>query len=63
MVITIRCTNTENIGCPICGSKSVVGIGSESCHCGQCGQSMVVELVEKIKENEQTEEFKQMSLF
>ena len=63
MEITIHCTHMERAACPVCGSKNIVGLGKEHCHCGQCGQSMIVEIVEKIRDNEEAEQFTQMSLF
>ncbi len=63
MDITIRCTHVDRAVCPACGSKNIVGLGKENCHCGQCGQSIVLEIVEKVKDNEDAEQFTQMSLF
>ena len=63
MEIMIRCTHVERAICPSCGSKNLVGLGKEHCHCGQCGRSVMVELVEKVKDNEEGEQFTQMSLF
>lgn len=63
MGITIRCTHLDRAVCPACGSKNIVGFHGEHCHCGQCGQSVVIEIVEKVKDNEEPEQFTQMSLF
>lgn len=63
MEITIRCTHMNRAVCPVCGSRNIVGLGKEHCHCGQCGQNVLVEIVEKVKDNEEAEQFTQMSLF
>ncbi|MBQ8821601.1 MAG: hypothetical protein IJZ82_03080 [Lachnospiraceae bacterium] len=63
MEITIRCTHLSRAACPVCGSKNIVGVGKEHCHCGQCGQGVVIEIVEKVKDNEEAEQFTQMRLF
>ena len=63
MDIIIRCTNLERAVCPICGSKNIVAVGKEHSHCGQCGHNVLVEIVEKVKNKEESEQFTQMSLF
>ncbi len=41
-----------------------MGLEKESCHCGQCGQSMEVVFVNRVLNNEEPDEvFMQMSLF
>lgn len=63
MNITIRCTHIDRAVCPVCGSRNMVGLGKEHSHCGQCGQNVFVEIVEKVKDSEEPEQFTQMSLF
>lgn len=63
MEITIRCAHVERAACPSCGSKNIVGLGKEHCHCGQCGRNVIIELVEKVKDSVDEEQFTQLSLF
>ena len=66
MKIIVRCLKRDFAVCPLCGSSNVVGIGSESCHCGQCGQGLEVVFVNRVLNNEEPEQessFFQISLF
>lgn len=66
MKIVVRSLKSDFAVCPVCGSKNVVGLQLDSCHCGQCGQSLEVEFVNKVLSNEEPEPedfFMQMSLF
>lgn len=66
MKITVNCLREELAVCPACGSRNIVGIGRESCHCGQCGMQMELFVVEKVTNNEERppeDVFTQMSLF
>lgn len=66
MGLIIKCTSTDNIYCPCCGSQNIISIHSPTTsHCGKCGINVAVEVVAKIyvpKEPEM-EKFEQMSLF
>lgn len=68
MKITVNCLREELAVCPSCGSKHIVGIGKESCHCGQCGLQIEVNVVEKVSGGEERvqepeDDYTQMSLF
>lgn len=66
MKIVVRCLKNDYVVCPVCGSRSVVGIEKENCHCGQCGQILDVIFVNRVLNNEESEPeelFMQMSLF
>lgn len=64
MKITLNCLKADFAVCPTCGSKNIVGMGKESCHCGQCSQELEVVFVNKVMNNEEPEDvFIQMSLF
>ena len=66
MKIQVSCQKQENAVCPNCGSKNILGIGKEYCHCGQCGAALEVNIVEKVMNNEERDPedvFTQMSLF
>lgn len=66
MKITLNCLKADFAVCPSCGSKHIVGMEKESCHCGQCGQALEVIFVNRVMSNEETEPedvFMQMSLF
>ena len=66
MKITLNCLKADYAVCPTCGSKSIVGIEKESCHCGQCGQELQVNFVNGVMNNEEPaaeDSFMQMSLF
>lgn len=66
MRITLNCLKADFAVCPTCGSRQIVGMEKESCHCGQCGQALEVIFVNKVLSNEEPEPedvFMQMSLF
>lgn len=66
MKITLNCLKADFAVCPSCGSRQIVGMEKESCHCGQCGQALEVIFVNKVMSNEEPEPedvFMQMSLF
>ena len=63
MKITIKCTNMERACCPKCGSRNVLAVKTPSCHCGQCGAELEVEISDKVKVQNEGSEYAQMSLF
>ena len=66
MKVLVGCLKSDFAVCPSCGSKNIVGIEKEACHCGQCGQAMEITFVNKVMSNEEPEPedfFMQMSLF
>jgi len=68
MKILVRCLKSDFAVCPVCGSRNVVGMEKENCHCGQCGQQLEVIFVNRVLNNEEWEPepedmFMQMSLF
>ena len=66
MKIVVRCLKSYFAVCPTCGSRKIVGLEKENCHCGQCGQACQIVFVNRVLENEEPEPeevFLQMSLF
>ncbi len=66
MKITLNCLKPDYTVCPSCGSRYIVGMEKESCHCGQCGRELEVIFVNKVLSNEEQaaeDVFMQMSLF
>lgn len=66
MKILVRCLKSDFAVCPVCGSKNVVGLERENCHCGQCGQVLEILFVNRVLDNEEPEPedvFWQMTLF
>lgn len=66
MKVTLNCLKADYAVCPTCGSRFIVGMEKENCHCGQCGQELQVNFVNKVMNNEEQAEedsFMQISLF
>ena len=63
MIFTEKCASLDKAYCPSCGSKNIVGKLTSHCHCGQCGASITIEVIEKVKVNEEAEKYDQLSLF
>ncbi len=65
--ITVSCLREDMAVCPGCGSRNIVGQDKEYCHCGQCGRSLEIRIVNRIMNHEEasgkTEGFEQLSLF
>ena len=65
--IIVGCLREDMAVCPSCGSRNLVGMAKEYCHCGQCGHSLEIKVVNRIANQEEpaekAEDFEQLSLF
>ncbi len=65
--IIVGCLREDLAVCPGCGSRNIVGWDKDYCHCGQCGRSLEIRILNKIADREQSaekpEDFEQLSLF
>ncbi len=65
--IVVGCLREDLAVCPGCGSRNIVGRDRESCHCGQCGRMLEIQVVSKVSggegDAEKQSEFEQISLF